>query len=554
MPGRKEDAETRAGEDPLPRGPRGPRGQDPAHLAPRHAGRGDLRLRSRAPRAQGRLPRAPRPLALEGDEGRPGEAFDDGAGGGFPLLGEDRGAGEARQQVEQVPGGAPGRARRVGAQDREGDPLPHGGGGEGEEELLLRRVAPPQRQGVRQVRLPRPAVDLLPVVVREERVLLELGRHRVLVHRQDDRPVRRDAPQDDGVPEDDRAGPAHPSALSDEEPLRGEEGRKSLRPLPRPRPRRLAVGDRLEVVEDREERLHRPAVAFPLGGVVLNDPELAHEKGPHRPGEGGVPPRLREGPQGGPQGAHLGPEQGDLGRATARLRFGILHRTAPPRRPGQPRFPIGPGNDQELLREEVPQVGPRGDTVLPPGETTIRGREDVDHLPAREVVPRDRDHPQEEAHEGDGREGDVEAPRRVDAVLRGDPFPVGRHFRGHLPRDEINGSRGGSVEPGPDPAGGEPHLPFRVGSGEDGERRGRPFRGRGGGEDPLAHRTRSRRKGRRPGTPRFPRRRRADDPTPWRRTGTKDGGSPRRRRDRGSRPRPAGRKRGAARPASTEAG
>jgi len=218
------EALCQAGKDSLPRGPRGPHGEDPAHLAPRNEGCGGLRLAARAPRAQCRLPRAPRPLAIEGCEGRPGETLDDGAGGGFPLLGEDRGAGEARQQVEQVPGRTPGRARRVGTQDREGDPLPHGGGGEGEEELLLRRVAPPQRQGVRQARLPRPAVDLLPVVVREERVLLELGRHRILVHRQDDRPIRRNAPQDDGVPEDDRPGLSHPSVLSDEEPLRGEEG------------------------------------------------------------------------------------------------------------------------------------------------------------------------------------------------------------------------------------------------------------------------------------------------------------------------------------------
>ena len=236
------------------------------------------------------------------------------------------------------------------------------------------------------------------------------------------------------------------------------------------------------------------------------------------------------------------------------LRFGILHRTAPPRRPGQARFPIGPGNDQELLRKEVPQVGPRGDPVLPTGESAIRRREDVDHLPAREVVPRDRDHPQEKAHKGDGREGNVEAPRRADAVLRGDPFPVGRHLRGHLPRDEDDGGRGGSVQPGPDLPGGEPHLPFRVGSGEDGERRGRPFPRAGWGRRSARAPTRSRRKGRRPETPRFPRRRRADDPTPWRRTGTKDGGSPRRRRDPGSRPRPAGPKRESVRPASTEAG
>ena len=346
---------------------------------------------SRAPRAQGRLPRAARPLAPEGVEGRPGEAFDDGAGGGFPLLGEDRGAGEARQQVEQVPGGAPGRARRVGAQDREGDLLPHGGGGKGEEELLLRRVAPTQRQGVRQVRLPRPAVDLLPVVVREERVLLELGRHRVLVHRQDDRPVRRDAPQDDGSPRTTAPGLRIP-------PLSPTKSRCAERRAENPSAPALGPGHGASRsgIASRSSRIAKSASTARRSRSHSGASSRTTRKSRRRRArtalaKAACPRASARGRREERKARTSDRSRASWAALTVLLRIDILRGAAAPRRSCKPRFPIGPGNDQELLREEVPQVGSRGEPVLPSrrnDDTGTRGRRSLPDAGSRPARPR----------------------------------------------------------------------------------------------------------------------------------------------------------------------
>jgi len=378
--------------------------------------------------------------------------------------------------MEEVARRPPQGPRRVPPADGIRDPLPHGRRGQGEEELLLRGVAPPKGQGVRQAVLREQAVHLRAFLVRQQRIFLELRGERVLIDRKDQRAVGGDAAHRDGVAEDHHPRRAHPAALPGEETAGGEETGEPVDRLRRTGPRRRLVRDPFQVGEHGEQLLHGAAVALPFVAFVQDRLEPPREKLPHRPREGSVPRGAEHRGERLPQGAHLRRQKPDLGGPP--VGFPAVLPRAPTRRRMQPGVPVGAGDDHPLPGKDVPQVGARFRRAFRRRPAQVRGREDFDHGPPGVAVARRLHHAQQETDRRDGRERDVDAPRRRDPVLSGDPLPVRHRFRGHLPGRQEHRLARRLVEPPPDPAGGEAHLPFRVGGRQDGKRHGE--RGRGG--------------------------------------------------------------------------
>src|SRR3990172_5750328 len=77
--------------------------------------------------------------------------------------------------MEEIPGRPSGRPFRVGTEDAEDDLLPRRRRRKGEEQPLLGGVAAPKREGVGHPPLAGDPVDLLPIDIGKEGILLDLG-------------------------------------------------------------------------------------------------------------------------------------------------------------------------------------------------------------------------------------------------------------------------------------------------------------------------------------------------------------------------------------------